>query len=276
MRRAHVPRISWLVALGLSLPAIGRPESAWVRVPGATIALGSTVDDLIAAATHCNRLTGQATCEPEDFALERRDKTAVVPSFLLERTEVSVGQYARCVRAGVCSPHAMPGALLGTGEPDLLPVTMVSLDQARAYCAFKGARLPSEDEFELAARGPHGRRYPWGNLFHAGRVNGGSPAPTYTNARDGYELLAPVEALPAGRTPLGILQLSGNVAEWTSSIEADAAGMPTGRVLIRGGHFASPPWQLRAAQRESLSASERRPTLGFRCARSLAAEPDEA
>lgn len=245
-----------------------------VRVPGATIALGSSVDDLIEAASSCNRLTGRPTCEPEDFALERRDKTLQVESFLLDRTEVSLGQYARCERAGVCSPHAMPGALLNAPEPALLPVSMVTLEQASTYCAFRGARLPREEEFELAARGPAGRLYPWGNLFHAGRVNGGSGAPTYTVSGDGYELLAPVSALSSGRTPQGILQLAGNVAEWTTSFETDPAGSRTGRVMIRGGHFASPPWQLRAAHRESVLPGERRPTLGFRCARSLGSDLD--
>jgi len=268
----------WFLATSLGLPlAAELPlDLDVVRIPQATIALGSSVDDLIAAANFCNRLTGRPTCQPEDFVLERRDITVSVSAFLLDRTEVSVGDYERCERAGACSPHLMPSVLLDTAEPERLPVTMVSLEEAGAYCAFRGARLPSEEEFELAARGPGGRLYPWGNLFHAGRVNGGSEPPEYTSPGDGYELLAPVSALAAGRTPLGVLQLAGNVAEWTTSWERDPAGAKTGDVLIRGGHFASPPWQLRAAFRESVPPSERRPTLGFRCARSSSADSDPA
>lgn len=270
MIRRTVPPSPWPLVLYLSLP-VHRPwaVTGQVRVPEATIAVGSSVDDLIAAATFCNRLTGRPSCEPEDFALERRDQRVRVPGFLLDRTEVSVGEYARCEGSGACTPQRMPAALLDAPHPERLPVSMVSLEQAEAYCAFRGARLPSEDEFELAARGISGRIYPWGNLFHAGRVNGGSQPPEYTARGDGFELLAPVDALTSGRTPLGILQLAGNVAEWTASWERDPAGAPTGRVLVRGGHFASPPWQLRAAHRESVSPSEKRPTLGFRCARSL-------
>jgi len=247
-----------------------------VRVPAATIELGSSVDDLILAANFCNRLSGRPACQPEDFALERRDERASVSSFLLDRTEVALGDYQRCEEVGRCSPHHMPSALLEGPEPETLPVTMVSLDQAQAYCEYLGARLPSEEEFELAARGPGARPYPWGRLFHGGRVNGGTEAPQHTRSGDGYELLAPVRAFPAGRTPLGILQLAGNAAEWTRSRERDRAGQPTGRVLVRGGHFASPPWQLRAAHREAVDPNERRPTLGFRCARSENGDPSPA
>jgi len=269
----------WLLALGLiqglqtqglQAQALQPPstEQDLVRVPGATIALGSTVDDVIAAANFCNRLSGRPACQAEDFARERRDEKAKVAAFLLDRTEVSLGAYLRCQRAGVCSPHEMPAALLDVREPNALPVTMVSLEQAETYCSFRGARLPSESEFELAARGQTGRMYPWGNLFHSGRVNGGRTPPEYTSVGDGYELLAPAYAFSAGRTPLGILQLSGNVAEWTSSPERDRAGEKTGMMIVRGGHFASPPWELRAAHRDGVLPAERRPTLGFRCARS--------
>lgn len=260
----------WLPALCLGLLVGGRSsaQERLVRVPAATIALGSTLDDVIAAANFCNRLTMRPTCEAEDFGLERRDEKASVRTFWLDRTEVSLGDYERCERAGSCLPHQMPAALLDAPHPERLPVTMVSLEQAEDYCVFRGARLPTEEEFELAARGPSGRAYPWGNLFHGARANGGAHAPEYSSSNDGYELLAPVDAFSAGRTPLGLLQLAGNVAEWTSSAEHDRAGEKTGRVISRGGHFASPPWQLRAAHREAHLPSDRRPTLGFRCARS--------
>jgi formylglycine-generating enzyme required for sulfatase activity len=264
----------WL-PLSQSLAVEGAMTGAMVRVPGAVIDLGSTVDDMLAAASFCNRLTGRPTCQPEDFAIERRDQRARVVTFLMDRTEVSLGAYRRCERAGACTPHQMAPALLDVPRPERLPVTMVTLDQARAYCDFRGARLPTEEEFELAARGPTARAFAWGLHFHGARVNGGSPAPTYTNEGDGYDLLAPVDAFASGRTPLGILQLSGNAAEWTGSGEQDQAGTKTGRFLVRGGDFSSPPWQLRAAHRESVEPGERRPTLGFRCAESLSLAPEK-
>lgn len=262
------------LAMSLSLHLAGwlSLPGAMVRIPSATIDLGSTLDDLIVAATFCNRVTGRPTCQPEDFALERRDERASVDSFFLDRTEVALGDYLRCEEVGRCSPQQMPPALLDAPRPHSLPVTMVTLDEAQTYCDYAGARLPTEEEFELAARGTSARTYPWGQLFHGGRVNGGNEAPEDTRSVDGYELLAPVTAFPSGRTPLGVLQLAGNAAEWTSSKERDRAGQATGRALIRGGHFASPPWQLRAAHREAVDPGERRPTLGFRCARSVATE----
>jgi len=263
----------WL-PLSQSLALNGATARAMVRVPGAVIDLGATLDDVLAAANFCNRLSGRPTCQPEDFALERRDQRARVDSFLMDLTEVSLGAYQRCERAGACSPHQMAPALLAAPQPERLPVTMVTLDQARAFCEFRGARLPTEEEYELAARGPGGRTFAWGLQFHGSRVNGGSPAPTYTNAGDGYDLLAPVDAFVSGRTPLGILQLSGNAAEWTSSAEQDQAGTKTGRFLVRGGDFSSPPWQLRATHRESVDPGQRRPTLGFRCAESLSLAPE--
>jgi formylglycine-generating enzyme required for sulfatase activity len=244
----------WL-PLSQSLAVEGAMTGAMVRVPGAVIDLGSTVDDMLAAASFCNRLTGRPTCQPEDFAIERRDQRARVVTFLMDRTEVSLGAYRRCERAGACTPHQMAPALLDVPRPERLPVTM--------------------EEFELAARGPTARAFAWGLHFHGARVNGGSPAPTYTNEGDGYDLLAPVDAFASGRTPLGILQLSGNAAEWTGSGEQDQAGTKTGRFLVRGGDFSSPPWQLRAAHRESVEPGERRPTLGFRCAESLSLAPEK-
>ncbi len=264
------------LVLALSLPVLQLSvlRGQMVRVPAATIRLGATLDDVLAAATFCNRLRGRPACQPEDFALERRDEQAAIATFFLDRTEVSPGAYRRCQRAGACTPHQMPPALLAGDAAERLPVTMVTRDQARAFCEFRGARLPTEDELELAARGPGARTFAWGFQFHAARANGGNPAPEYTNGSDGYELLAPVDAFASGRTPLGIRQLAGNAAEWTSSMERDRAGSSTGRAIVRGGHFASPPWHLRATHRESIDPSERQPTLGFRCARSEGADSE--
>lgn len=240
-----------------------------IRVPAGSLALGSTLDEIVEAAAACNRAAGRLACRVEDFWSERRDQTVHVPTFGLDRTEVSVAAYQRCVRAGRCAPHRMSASLLDGPRPDELPVTTITQADAADYCAFRGARLPSEDEWELAARGPNRRVYPWGNVFHARRVNGGDGPPRLTSDRDGHELLAPTGAFPSGATPLGILQLSGNAAEWTASAETDAAGTKTGRVLVRGGHFASPPWDLRAARREAVDPGERHSTIGFRCALTL-------
>ncbi len=241
-----------------------------VRVPSGEIELGSTYVELMDVAQWCNRLTQSSQCRAEDFtfelALGRKQR---LDSFLLDRHEVSIAKYQRCVRAGRCAPHRMETAAPGSSSNPERPVTMVSHFDAQRYCEFAEKRLPTEAEHELAARGPSRRRFPWGRVFHSGRVNGGGLPPEYTNADDGYELLAPTSSFPDGRTPQGTLQLVGNAAEWTASKRKGPDGAPSAEVIVRGGHFASPPWQLRGAHRIALPPETKRLTIGFRCARSI-------
>jgi formylglycine-generating enzyme required for sulfatase activity len=264
--------VKWISASFIGLSMWGRldvPAAAgMLHIPAAVFEPGSSLDEIVAAASWCNRILRREACKPEDFWHERRHGSVSLNRFLVDRTEVSVAAYARCVSAGQCLPHQMSSATTGRPPSEEGPVTMVRRVDAEAYCAFRGARLPTEYEFELTARGRARRQFPWGNLFDANRVNGGAPVPEGTNASDGYELLAPVATFRSGRTPLGVLQLVGNAAEWTASDALDSAGQSTGYAVVAGGHFGSPPWQLRAAAREHLKASERRPTVGFRCVRS--------
>ncbi|MFO0606558.1 MAG: formylglycine-generating enzyme family protein [Polyangiales bacterium] len=137
---------------------------------------------------------------------ERPRHTVTVAAFRIDRTEVSRGDFARCVRAGRCAPPRDVGPRF---RDDGQPVVGVSWTQARAYCAWAGGRLPTEREWEKAARGTDGRTYPWGE-----------EAPTAARAvfgrgHDG----APdrVGARPAGASPYGALDMAGNVWEWTES-----------------------------------------------------------
>lgn len=244
--------------------------SSLVRLGATKMLVGASPDELTRAALECNRQAGAPLCTPENFAVEMRTKdtgtkAVELPTFYLDRTEVARGAYARCVAAGSCSP---PLVRLESDVPvDVearLPVVGVDYDDAVAFCEFVGRRLPSEDEWERAARGSRGRRYPWGDSFHGGRVNAGRLGPERTNRADGYELWAPVDAFFDGRTPEGILQLSGNVAEWTRAVEKDEA--TSGLAVARGGDFAAPSFRQRATVREVLARQTRRDTLGFRCA----------
>ena len=130
--------------------------------------------------------------------------TALVDSFAIGRTEVRVADYKRYVEATLAAEP-------WTTEPDsMLPVTRVTWAEANAYCgwAYDGGRLPTEEEWEAAARGVDGTVYPWGAEPEPGRAN------TLSAGRSGP---APVGSFPQGASPVGAQDLIGNVWEWTSS-----------------------------------------------------------
>src|SRR5437867_18933 len=192
----------------------------------------------------------------------RRDSTTVrLDAFFIDSAEVGVAAYRRYLD----STRARPP---WTQAPsDQWPVTGVLWSEAVAYCAWRqrGGRLPSEDEWEAAARGPQGFRYPWGDQWEPGRANADS-------LRDGF---APAGASSLGRSWVGAVDLIGNAWEWTAAAAADARGQP-GHV-IKGGAFDTPSVNATAAYRAVLP--DRRAWLGhtgFRCARGLTVAPEHA
>jgi len=171
---------------------------------------------------------------------------------LIDATEVTVGAYARYLTAtGAVAPW-------GTRPPDQWPVTGVLWSEAQVFCAWRtpGGRLPAEDEWEAAARGPRGWPYPWGAGWQADRANANSQRDTF----------AAVGSDTLGKSWIGALDLSGNAWEWTATEGLDARGRP-GHV-IKGGAFDSPPENATTTFRAVLP--DRRSWLGhtgFRCAR---------
>ena len=127
-------------------------------------------------------------------------------------------------------------------------------------------RLPSEVEWEYAARGTDGRRYPWGNdapgTGEARRANFGTIKCCAADDADGYLRTAPVGRYPQGRSPFGLNDMAGNVWEWTSS---PFPGRPLFRVL-RGGGWGNNPYCLRAAYRHGNRPTTSLDMVGFRCA----------
>lgn len=210
-----------------------------------------------------------------------------VAPFLLDATEVTVSDYAACVRAGRCTPagtsvrwegisageRARWSAACNADRADRAdhPVNCVDWAQAEAFCAFAGKRLPTEAEWEWAARGDAAAtRYPWGEDAPADRAcwsgagNGAGGARSET---------CPVATHPRGATPGGLQDLAGDVWEWTSSedrVATDSRGRGgTPARVARGGGFAdAAPERLTAGVRALDLPTARAADLGFRCARS--------
>lgn len=222
-----------------------------------------------------------------------------VAPFLLDRTEVTNAAYHECEAAGVCRPHDTQSSEENGFGPDERfrgpdqPVSGVSHADAGAFCAWKGKRLPTEAEWERAARGADGRKYPWGDEPANPRL-----------AVYGGDVTASVGSRPKGAGPYGHLDLAGNVWEWVADLydpyayrRPDAArGVPgtcpqiraaqdelrrkmlqgfTGKNpiptdcehVLRGGAFNYGGPGLRASNRVHHPGTFRLVMSGFRCAR---------
>lgn len=258
-----------------------------VRVAGATFRMGSSQVEMQSAITLCEREVLKTFCsEPvlqNGIRAEGFAHQVQVDAFDLDRTEVTVGAYRRCVSAGVCASPAFPPGDFRYDRPTL-PVTHVSWQDAVTFCGWVSGRLPTEAEWELAARGVEGRVFPWGNAYNAHLCNHGALAQDETDGSDGFVNLAPVGSFPDGATQLGIVDLAGNAAEWVFDLfDTDDQNFgypetPPGKPLlnpqgpqtgvghvIRGGSFAEGAAWVRGAARGKMAAS-RAPTVGFRCA----------
>ncbi|HVZ71260.1 MAG TPA: SUMF1/EgtB/PvdO family nonheme iron enzyme [Polyangia bacterium] len=227
----------------------------------AAIALVFGARDLVAKPARPDRVTVPAgpaklgsTKGEED---ERPVRTVVVKAFSIDRTEVTRGAYAACVAAKRC--RRAPAASEDDGH---LPMTNVSWADAQAYCKFAGGRLPTESEWEKAARGPDGREYPWGDELDCARANWGNFDGEGPCAGKNPGRPVAVGSYPTGASVYGALDLGGNVWEWT----ADKYDDDPGRRVVRGGSCCSYFVGPRAANRNAWAPEHRDADLGFRCA----------
>jgi formylglycine-generating enzyme len=275
-------RAAFLLCLGVTQGASAsepsRSEDAFARVvpvrralspavylSALSIDMGSSDEEVVSALVRCKREPLPDRCDEGTFASETPVHRERVPGFWMARTEVTVAEYARCVALGRCEPAAYAGGAARFAQARY-PVTMVTFDDAKRYCAFRGGRLPTEAEFERAARGAARRRYPWGQAFHGRLANHGRLGVDPTDTSDGFAELAPVGSFPSGATPEGILDLAGNAAEWTAdAFTPDYGQAATSERSVRGGSFASAAPFVRGAARAGKSPTTREPTLGFRC-----------
>ncbi|HWO10455.1 MAG TPA: SUMF1/EgtB/PvdO family nonheme iron enzyme [Polyangiaceae bacterium] len=255
------------------------PRGLMVRIGAGSFQMGSDEAEVLSALADCVREAYGHRCSPTLFSNETPRHEVHLSSYWLDRFEVSVAQYERCVEVGRCEPRPTSEATRRFDRADF-PVTRVSWSDAAAYCAFRGARLPTEAEFERAARGVRGRRYPWGDLFNTRANNHGRFGWDVTEDADGFAELAPLGSFPDGVTPEGVYDLAGNVAEWVldryaPTYDVAESSDPRGPGLggsnlrvVRGGSYAQPRFRVRGAARAFAEPGERRSSLGFRCARS--------
>jgi formylglycine-generating enzyme len=271
-------------------------RSLRVVIPAGRFLMGADADELKLARTLCGdelRSGGALLLELSPRCTTRFDAETpaaevFLPAYSIDRSEVTVAAYAACVRERACRPG--PEVVLA-GAPDL-PVEKVTWLEAATYCRWKGGRLPTEAEWEKAARGPGRRIWPWGSHWLDRRANhgraerlgpsGGVPtaADDTLDPSDGFAGRAPAGSFPAGASPYGVLDMAGNVWEWTSSYfareppHAAARFDPRGPVhaserTVRGGSYRSPPSDLRVTRRMGIHPDERLPGVGFRCAYDL-------
>lgn len=250
VREARVPKPPRIVC-----DVVECPEGT-VLIPAGEFLMGSADSDTLAQSN------------------EKPQHRVRMSAYCIDRTEVTVAQY----RAWSGSATNTPGTDIascnwGHADRDNHPINCVDWEQASAFCTAHGGSLPTEAQWEYAARGSDGRVYPWGNTAPRDQLcwNGGGPS---------HEGTCPVGSSAGGRSPFGLDDMAGNVWEWTADYNrpyrattdppiADPIEPSSGRARgVRGGAwYNSSPEFVRAAFRFDYVASFRSDFLGFRCVR---------
>jgi formylglycine-generating enzyme required for sulfatase activity len=214
-----------------------------VNVPAGNFIMGSTEDE----------------GKPD----ERPQHQVYVSEFLIDKTEATWRQFRKFVNA--TGKPLPPTPIWGT--PDGYPVSFILWEEAREYCEWVGGRLPTEAEWEKAARGIDGRNYPWGKEWDPGRCNSIDGGPHRPESAGSF---------PDCVSTYGVLDMSGSMWEWCADwygenyysigSSRDPEGPPSGRLrVIRGGAWMSQPLWMRAAYRFKVPVSTRKADHGFRC-----------
>jgi formylglycine-generating enzyme required for sulfatase activity len=264
------PERGRMLALLAKTQAAQEAPLEWVTVPAGEFVMGAAETDT------------QATPD------EKPQHKVYLDAFLIGKYEVTNAQYHAFVKAtahrlpeNCCDPkyNIWRGDVMMDGVGDL-PMINVSWDDAAAFCNWAGGRLPTEAEWEKAARGSDGRMFPWGNEAPSGNRANYSFDPI--SIWDGPASLAKKDQYEYGRSPYGVYEMSGNVWEWTqdwydenyykNSPAKNPVGPLTGEArVMRGASWRNTADMLRASNRNKHAPTERRVYIGFRCAKDVPA-----
>ena len=230
---------------------------------------------------------GQFSMGSEDgYEDEQPVHTVYLDGYWIDQTEVTNAMYAQCVASGACTvPSDFSSykrlSYYGNSQYGDYPVIYVNWYQAKDYCQWAGRELPTEAQWEKAARGPDGRAFPWGEAQPAGTLVNFSDRNndfiwSDDSVDDGFADTAPVASYPDGASPYGALDMAGNVFEWvadwydSSYYSQSPANNPTGPLsgkyrVRRGGSWDLNVNHIRTANRH-WDHPETSTNLGFRCA----------
>jgi formylglycine-generating enzyme required for sulfatase activity/CHAT domain-containing protein/cytochrome c-type biogenesis protein CcmH/NrfG len=234
-----------------------------------TLATGAQFTNAVDGAVYVYVPAGEFTMGLDEGGFDEKPQHEVsLDAFWIMQTEVTNEQYEQCVEADVCTLPGNPA--WGTDEFWAAyvrhPVTHVTWEQASTYAAWAGGRLPTEAEWEKAARGTDGRLYPWGNA---------APTEQRLNFNDPDGTPQPVGSYPDSASPYGALDMAGNVWEWVAdwydpdyygvSPGENPSGPPDGeRRVLRGGAYNSPAYDVGAFYRSGAPPTDHWDDSGFR------------
>ena len=248
-------------------------------VPTPTLGVGSTMmgkDGMtLVYIPEGEFLMGSADTDELAQVMEKPQHSVFLDAYWIDQTEVTNKQYRPCIEAGVCQPPpftTMYNSYLNDSEFDDYPVVFVSWDDAQAYCSWVGRRLPTEAEWEKAARGTDGRIYPWGD---------DAPNDDLLTFNGKFDLPQMVKSHPGGVSPYGVYDMAGNVWEpvsdwfdheyYSKSPSTNPTGPDSGnRHAVRGGGHRNGDQYVRSAYRLRPYSNEAFNDGGVRCALSAA------
>lgn len=254
-------------------PFIQKPADDMVLIPAGEFKMGSTEEQINNAFEMCKTEEGNY-CISEDYFVEYPQRIVKLGAFYIDRKEASNSEFTRFIKATgkaiITERYAADIHLNGDNQP----VVGLSWYEANDYCVWLNKRLPTEEEWERAARGADGRIWPWGNAWDIARANHGIGGAPGLDSSDGYEYTAPV-GTELGLGPEGVLNIAGNVSEWVDDdfkpyLGNDKYGNEQYGLfnkVVRGGSYNLSAADIRTAYREYAPPEMSDETLGFRCAK---------